>query len=288
MIWRLSDKSNSAPIPYRDSKLTRLLKYSLEGRSKIVIISTISPNSHSFTESISTLKFAQRAKKVSNVVKRNEVIESSMELEKYVEEIRRLQLKLEESEAMMKVYESERTMEVEQERDLLDKTLQKLFKEKTKVEEELRQLKGYIINSESVTKELTDESHFLSSFKNALREKYNPVLRLIMSEGSVVNTPPINKNTELSMPAPMERGESLLIDIEGLNNILAAEDPLALVSGPVKSSGDDWGRDEMQGRLREKEETINQLWVELEVRAEKIRIMDDELRRYKEKFGELS
>ena len=53
-------------IPYRDSKLTFLLRDSLEGKSKVCLLATISPNSIFVSETISTLKFAQRAKIVKN------------------------------------------------------------------------------------------------------------------------------------------------------------------------------------------------------------------------------
>jgi len=64
-------------IPYRDSKLTRLLQESLSGNFKTTLIVTCSPHSSVMQESISTLKFAQRAKKLKNKVQVN--IKSSPE-----------------------------------------------------------------------------------------------------------------------------------------------------------------------------------------------------------------
>jgi hypothetical protein len=49
-------------VPYRDSKLTRLLRDALGGKSKTCIIATISPASHSLEETMSTLEYAHRAK----------------------------------------------------------------------------------------------------------------------------------------------------------------------------------------------------------------------------------
>ncbi|KAI8067533.1 kinesin motor domain-containing protein [Gongronella butleri] len=51
-------------IPYRDSKLTRLLQSSLSGRARVVVICTISPTLFTVDESINTLKFAARVKKI--------------------------------------------------------------------------------------------------------------------------------------------------------------------------------------------------------------------------------
>jgi hypothetical protein len=58
----------SAHIPYRDSKLTRILQDSLGGNSKTVLIVAISPSSYNGSETVSTLRFAMRAKTIENKV----------------------------------------------------------------------------------------------------------------------------------------------------------------------------------------------------------------------------
>ncbi|OQR81939.1 kinesin, partial [Thraustotheca clavata] len=70
-IGALSTKGNSH-VPYRDSKLTRLLQDSLGGNTKTRIIATLSPSIDCVDESISTLKFADRAKQVMVCVRVNE------------------------------------------------------------------------------------------------------------------------------------------------------------------------------------------------------------------------
>lgn len=59
-------------VPYRDSRLTFLLQDSLGGNSKTTVIATISPSICSASETLSTLKFAQRAKLIQNNAKINE------------------------------------------------------------------------------------------------------------------------------------------------------------------------------------------------------------------------
>ena len=49
-------------VPYRDSKLTRLLKDSLGGNSRTVMIANVSPSSQHYEETVNTLKYASRAK----------------------------------------------------------------------------------------------------------------------------------------------------------------------------------------------------------------------------------
>lgn len=66
-------KKNSQHVPYRNSKLTRLLGDSLGGNSFTSFIATLSPANDSFSETLSTLKFASRAKKVKNSVQANKM-----------------------------------------------------------------------------------------------------------------------------------------------------------------------------------------------------------------------
>ncbi|CCK68501.1 tubulin-dependent ATPase KIP3 KNAG_0B00520 [Huiozyma naganishii CBS 8797] len=58
-------------VPYRDSKLTRLLKFSLGGNCKTVMIVCISPSSAHYDETLNTLKYANRAKEIKTKVIRN-------------------------------------------------------------------------------------------------------------------------------------------------------------------------------------------------------------------------
>jgi kinesin family member 18/19 len=64
-INALGDKTKKGFfVPYRDSKLTRLLKDSLGGNCKTVMIANISPSGAQFEETINTLKYANRAKNI--------------------------------------------------------------------------------------------------------------------------------------------------------------------------------------------------------------------------------
>ncbi|CAN0216012.1 unnamed protein product, partial [Discosporangium mesarthrocarpum] len=58
----LDGPSSLNHVPYRDSKLTRLLKDSLGGNSKTVLVATVSPSAVDATETLSTLKVRIRAK----------------------------------------------------------------------------------------------------------------------------------------------------------------------------------------------------------------------------------
>lgn len=88
VITALCD-GKSQYIPYRDSKLTRLLQDSLGGNTKTVMIAALSPASYNYDETLSTLRYAYRAKQIQNKPKINEDPKDAL-LKKYEDEIKQL------------------------------------------------------------------------------------------------------------------------------------------------------------------------------------------------------
>lgn len=80
---------NSPHVPYRDSKLTRLLQDSLGGNSKTIMIANIGPSNYNYNETLTTLRYAQRAKNIQNQPVKNEDPQDA-KLKEYQEEIERL------------------------------------------------------------------------------------------------------------------------------------------------------------------------------------------------------
>ncbi|XP_032402616.1 kinesin-like protein KIF3B [Xiphophorus hellerii] len=85
----------STHVPYRDSKLTRLLQDSLGGNAKTVMIATVGPTHKSFDETLATLRYASRAKRIKNKPRINEDPKDAL-LREFQEEIARLKAQLEE------------------------------------------------------------------------------------------------------------------------------------------------------------------------------------------------
>lgn len=81
----------STHIPYRNSKLTRLLQDSLGGNSKTAMIANIGPADYNYDESISTLRYANRAKNIQNKAKINEDPKDALlrQFQKEIEELRK-------------------------------------------------------------------------------------------------------------------------------------------------------------------------------------------------------
>ncbi|GMG19559.1 unnamed protein product [Ambrosiozyma monospora] len=81
---------NSLHIPYRESKLTRLLQDSLGGQTKTRIIATLSPAKVSLDETISTLEYAHTAKSIKNRPQVNQALNKKLLISEYIEEIEKL------------------------------------------------------------------------------------------------------------------------------------------------------------------------------------------------------
>lgn len=81
-------------IPYRESKLTRLLQDSLGGRTKTCIIATISPAKSNLEETISTLDYAFRAKNIRNKPQLNAMLNKKTLLKDFTMEIEKLKSEL--------------------------------------------------------------------------------------------------------------------------------------------------------------------------------------------------
>ena len=81
-------------IPYRDSKLTRILKQSLGGNTLTFVICTVSPAPMYREETTSTLKFGQLCKMIKNSVKSNEIIDEKAQLKLLKAEVAKLKEQL--------------------------------------------------------------------------------------------------------------------------------------------------------------------------------------------------
>jgi kinesin family member 11 len=92
VINALVDKSQH--IPYRESKLTRLLQDSLGGRTKTCIIATVSPAKSNLEETISTLDYAFRAKNIRNKPQVNSMVSKKTLLREFTAEIEKLKSEL--------------------------------------------------------------------------------------------------------------------------------------------------------------------------------------------------
>ncbi|CAH2055998.1 unnamed protein product, partial [Iphiclides podalirius] len=131
---------NSPHVPYRDSKLTRILQDSLGGNSKTIMIANIGPAAYNYDETITTLRYAHRAKAIKNKPVRNEDPKDA-KLREYQAEIERLRALIEQRRprraprhrpALQQDDAEEDTVSIEHEHILAESTIEQ---EKCKTEE---------------------------------------------------------------------------------------------------------------------------------------------------------
>lgn len=96
----LTEKGKKKFVPYRDSKLTRLLKDSLGGNAMTVMIACVTSSFIQYDETVNTLKYASQARKIKNPVKRNITVNDDqsakfkLEIQKLREVVSTLQFEL--------------------------------------------------------------------------------------------------------------------------------------------------------------------------------------------------
>lgn len=176
VIAALTDQKNRIHVPYRDSKLTRLLEDSLGGNCKTTMMAMISPSYSSFSESLSTLKFANRAKNIKNNAKINEDVDDRALLRKYEAELKSLRKQLEEKdkdvlnkELLFKLEEDKKRAEEDKAAAIIaletrSREYMKEKNEKRKLEEKIKSMSSQMLIG---GQKIEDTPQFL----NALEEK---------------------------------------------------------------------------------------------------------------------
>ncbi|XP_047542256.1 kinesin-like protein KIF3A isoform X1 [Vanessa atalanta] len=127
----------STHIPYRNSKLTRLLQDSLGGNSKTVMIATVGPADSNYVETISTLRYANRAKNIENKTHINSEPGDAL-LTRFQQEIDQLKKQLEENSNEIEEEEVEISEEELSEDTLTDPELDVLDPEEKKIRRKMR------------------------------------------------------------------------------------------------------------------------------------------------------
>ncbi|XP_038052744.1 kinesin-like protein KIF18A [Patiria miniata] len=169
------NRSKGQHIPYRNSKLTRLLKDSLGGNCQTVMIAAISPSSLNYEDTLNTLKYANRAKNIQTKLKQN-VVNVDLHISRYAQIVEELRAEVSELKGKLQSYESgvvkvDRSVPApadnEEQTHRLQLELHKVFTQRGSVRKELLEL-------ESSDRHLT----VMISRKQAMAER----IRLIYGE----------------------------------------------------------------------------------------------------------
>ncbi|KAH0470314.1 hypothetical protein IEQ34_000037 [Dendrobium chrysotoxum] len=194
----------SSHIPYRDSKLTRLLRDSLGGKTKACIIANISPSIQCLEETLSTLEYAHRARSIKNKPEINQKIMKSVLMKDLYCEIDRLKKEVIATREKKDIYipgniflqegekkaMAEKMEHIQVELESKDKQLivlqelhdsqQQLTAELIeKIENSQNKLKGY-------EKVILDQEEQYQKAKYAIREKEHLIMQMLHSERVLV------------------------------------------------------------------------------------------------------
>ena len=237
----LSDKNrNGKFIPYRDSKLTRLLKDSLGGNILTVMLVCVSPSGESYDESISSLNYANRAKKI-----KKKIFQNKKEVDLIEENNNEFNLK---NSGNNNQYE-----------EIIGSLKNEIFQLKNIIKEQQNKLRNNNFNINNQTLNLDDDS-FTKNAKDENGEDINDKLKKFFNdESSIMSNVQIAKSQKLNNNNKEEISLSLIQSINEINL-----DKYELFFKEIKNKDKDIEIKELQGLIENIKYDKNNLEVFLE------------------------
>ncbi|KAK7404642.1 hypothetical protein VNO78_05597 [Psophocarpus tetragonolobus] len=149
---------HSGHVPYRDSKLTRLLRDSLGGKTKTCIVATISPSIHCLEETLSTLDYAHRAKYIKNKPEINQKMVKSALIKDLYSEIDRLKQEVYAAREKNGIYiPRDRYLHEEAEKKAMVEKIERMELEAVSKDKQLMELQELYNCQQFLTVELSDK-----------------------------------------------------------------------------------------------------------------------------------
>ncbi|KAG2187591.1 hypothetical protein INT44_005280 [Umbelopsis vinacea] len=251
VISKLTEDKVSSHIPYRDSKLTRILQSSLSGNARIAVICTISPSHHNLEESQNTLKFAARVKRIVTAAATNEIIDDKALLQKYRNEINDLRVQLQSNN---EVFSRERETNIT------------LLQEKQKL---------------TIPKKHEEQLMEMQLVRTALKERIDHLTKLILTSGSISaskgsNDKPVPSLSNHTKSSPEDRridhnakGESERLRRENTELQIIIDDLRETIRMQAtkleqESNGASQNHEESHGQIIELQELVHNLELNLQ------------------------
>ena len=231
--------SKSKFIPWRNSKLTHILKDSLGGNSRIVMISTVSPSLFCVDETFNTLNYSNRAKNIQTIIKKNvvSVVDRDSQVSKYRDIISNLTDELEAKRNKLAVITNnkyllrKKEMVTQQEKeggsntkiDKLTKEINSHFNDEIRVKNEIIEIQKNIAN---LIYNLKDKEFNLYKLINKQKnpKSANPSIqnRVVLSNNTSMKEKEI-KSQITKINEQLNSQKSLLVDKEAKFNELVAK-----------------------------------------------------------------
>eukprot|EP00828_Plagiopyla_frontata_P021557 TRINITY_DN2814_c0_g1_i4.p1 TRINITY_DN2814_c0_g1~~TRINITY_DN2814_c0_g1_i4.p1 ORF type:complete len:650 (-),score=119.18 TRINITY_DN2814_c0_g1_i4:76-2025(-) len=167
-------------IPYRDSKLTRILQDSLGGNTKTVMIANVGPADYNYEETLSTLRYAYRAKSIKNQPKINEDPKDTM-IREYQSEITKLKEQLQQKMGGYvgmtadgkKIIEVEKIIRIDDE-EKMKEIEERMQQEKMMIEQDFEKERAQIIAQQNIAE---NEKQTLLQEINQKEDKQNLMMK---------------------------------------------------------------------------------------------------------------
>ncbi|XP_017771637.1 PREDICTED: osmotic avoidance abnormal protein 3 isoform X2 [Nicrophorus vespilloides] len=246
-------------IPYRDSKLTRLLQDSLGGNTRTLMIACISPASRNYMETLSTLRYANRAKNISNKPRVNEDPKDTM-LRQYQEEIEKLKKMLESRLSTPLKIDDDKHDDDDDDDDLpsknnnresdLDTERDRLI---TEYEQEMRKLKNLHEH------ERTEKENILKQI-DVIKHEYQKKIELLqMSKGDSVNKEEILKRIAMLKASLIggEKADDLELSDKRKRKKLASERRLSAIAHVLAKIEMNEDREILQNQYKDISQELN-------------------------------
>ncbi|QCD88294.1 kinesin family member 11 [Vigna unguiculata] len=167
---------HSGHVPYRDSKLTRLLRDSLGGKTKTCIVATISPSIHCLDETLSTLDYAHRAKNIKNKPEINQKMVKSALIKDLYSEIDRLKQEVYAAREKNGIYiPRDRYLQEEVEKKAMVEKIERMEQEAESKDKQLVELQELYNRQQLLTVELSDK---LEKTEKSLEENEQSLFEL--------------------------------------------------------------------------------------------------------------
>ncbi|KAF1350179.1 P-loop containing nucleoside triphosphate hydrolase protein [Delphinella strobiligena] len=198
-INALCDPRKKNHVPYRNSKLTRLLKFSLGGNCRTVMIVCVSPSSAHFDETQNTLRYANRAKNIQTKVVRN-VYNVDRHVKDYLKKIDEQMARINELQAQQKDFETLAFAKFRKQEDKKDaitrEGLERIRQAYTHSTEERREKTNMMVRLRHVERRIAAISAWIGSFDHVCdtREDEEPPQSLV---------------------AMRKTGQGILVELEG-------------------------------------------------------------------------
>ncbi|XP_073311252.1 kinesin-like protein KIN-5D [Primulina huaijiensis] len=207
---------HSVHVPYRDSKLTRLLRDSLGGKTKTCIIATISPSIHCLEETLSTLDYAHRAKNIKNKPEINQKMMKSAIMKDLYSEIDRLKQEVYAAREKNGIYiPRERYLQDESDKKAMSEKVERMELDLESRDKQLLELQELYDSQQQLTVELSDK---LEKTEKKLQETEHSLLDLEgrhkQANATIKEKDYLVSNLLKSEKSLVERAHELRVELE--------------------------------------------------------------------------